>query len=328
MSGQSILSWVAGIVVIRNAYPDTRLIDEVTGVLTSLIENEESDSSNKGDHFAPAGSNSRLWNAHEKLAVTAPEIYCRYNANPILALLSRSWLGPMYQMTAQVNLVRPGGQAQKCHRDYHLGFVSRSHLTEFPRVVHKLSAALTLQGAIAHCDMPIESGPTKLLPFSQRYEPGYIAAQQPEFQTYFEENYVQLALAKGDMLFFNPATFHAAGENRTKDVQRLANLLQIGSGFGRSIETVNTARICKTIYPVLARAKADNVFEPFELDSIIAASAEGYSFPTNLDSDTPTDSMIPVSEQRALQQALEEQWDNLRFNQCLDDQARRRLSHQ
>ena len=33
-----------------------------------------------------------------------------------------AWLGPNYQMTAQVNLVHPGGDFQQAHRDYHLGF--------------------------------------------------------------------------------------------------------------------------------------------------------------------------------------------------------------
>ena len=38
---------------------------------------------------------------------------------------------------------------------------------------------------------------------------------------------VQLALGIGDAVFFNPALFHAAGTNRTTDVDRMANLLQV-----------------------------------------------------------------------------------------------------
>ena len=45
-------------------------------------------------------------------------------ASDILALVSRAWLGPGYQVTSQVNVVRPGGQAQDPHRDYHLGFLA------------------------------------------------------------------------------------------------------------------------------------------------------------------------------------------------------------
>jgi ectoine hydroxylase-related dioxygenase (phytanoyl-CoA dioxygenase family) len=37
---------------------------------------------------------------------------------------------------------------------------------------------------------------------------------------------VQLPLRKGDAVFFNPAVMHAAGTNRSKNIRRLANLLQ------------------------------------------------------------------------------------------------------
>jgi ectoine hydroxylase-related dioxygenase (phytanoyl-CoA dioxygenase family) len=41
---------------------------------------------------------------------------------------------------------------------------------------------LILQGGVAHCDAPIESGPTKLLPHSQRFAQGYMAALLPAFR--------------------------------------------------------------------------------------------------------------------------------------------------
>ena len=44
----------------------------------------------------------------------------------MLALVSTAWLGPAYQVTSQVNVVRPGGVAQDPHRDYHLGFLSNA----------------------------------------------------------------------------------------------------------------------------------------------------------------------------------------------------------
>lgn len=34
------------------------------------------------------------------------------------ALVSEAWLGPGYQITAQTNIVKPGGKAQQPHRDY------------------------------------------------------------------------------------------------------------------------------------------------------------------------------------------------------------------
>ena len=126
-----------------------------------------------------------------------------------------SWLGPGYQVTAQVNRVNPGGNAQQPHRDYHLGFMSPEKAKFYQRHVHLISPYLTLQGAIAHCDMPIESGPTQLLPFSQKLERGYVSIGQADVRQVFLDNYAQLSLKPGDMIFFNPAVFHAAGENQS-----------------------------------------------------------------------------------------------------------------
>jgi ectoine hydroxylase-related dioxygenase (phytanoyl-CoA dioxygenase family) len=53
---------------------------------------------------------------------------------------------------------------------------------------------------------------------------------------------VQLPLDKGDMIFFSPALFHGAGSNQSQS-DRIANLVQISSAFGRTMETVNTTRM-------------------------------------------------------------------------------------
>jgi ectoine hydroxylase-related dioxygenase (phytanoyl-CoA dioxygenase family) len=186
---------------------------------------------------------------------------------------------------------------------------------------------LTLQGAVAHCDMPVESGPTKLLPYSQTYLPGYLATQLPEFRAYFEEHYAQLPLQKGDALFFNPAVFHAAGDNVTEDVSRIANLMQIGSGYGRSIEIVDRARMSRALYPTLARMKADGALKPDEIETVIVACAEGYPFPANLDIDSPLSGMAPESQQELMRRALNEGWDASRFERALQEQADRKRSH-
>ncbi len=188
-----------------------------------------------------------------------------------------------------------------------------------------MSAHLTLQGAVAHSDMPIESGPTKLLPFSQSYLHGYMAVHLPEFRTYFEDNYVQLPLEKGDLLFFNPATFHGAGENITNNIQRFANLMQVGSPYGRSIEIVDRLRISKEIYPVLKSSVA--ALTAREIDNVVAATAEGYPFPANLDIDSPLTGMAPPSQQDVMRKALSENWPVAQFNAELDAQAGRKRSH-
>ena len=323
----TVLDTGPGAVVFRRAYDDGGLIDRVTDIFHGIMEAERDESAGSGDHFAAAGANTRIWNAHEKLCIQSPDLFARYNANPILALISRSWLGPLYQITTQVNVVHPGGQAQTCHRDYHMGFQTADRLAEYPARVHALSALLTLQGAIAHCDMPLETGPTKLLPYSQAYLPGYLATALPEFQSYFEEHFVQLPLAKGDALFFNPAMFHAAGENRTTDIDRIANLLQIGSGYGRSIEIVDRTRMSLALYPTLAEMAAAEALTADEIADVVAACAEGYPFPANLDIDSPLTGMAPESQQELMLRALGEGWDADRFAQGVREQAGRKRSH-
>ena len=102
--------------------------------------------------------------------------------------------------------------------------------------------------------MPVESGPTRLLPFSQTFCEGYLAFKRPEFQDYFAQNYVQVPLQKGDLLFFSPAVMHAAGENVTSNIYRMANLLQISSAFGRAMEMIDRHTMSIALYPALLQA--------------------------------------------------------------------------
>jgi ectoine hydroxylase-related dioxygenase (phytanoyl-CoA dioxygenase family) len=307
-----------GLLVFKRAYPDTSVVDETTDILQSIIKAEAAGKSSRGDHFGKAGANTRVWNAHEKLCLADPGAFIRYNSNAIVALVSLAWLGPLYQITTQVNVVYPGGDAQIPHRDYHMGFQSIEQLERYPANAHRLSSSLTLQGAIAHCDMSVQSGPTKLLPYSQLYLPGYLAALLEEFRAYFESHFVQLPLDKGDALFFNPALFHAAGANRTSNVARFANLLQVGSGYGRSIELVDRARISKAVFPVLEGLAKSGSLDEREIGYVIAASAEGYPFPTNLDIDSPLSGMAPASQQDILRQAVKEGWEAARLNAAID----------
>jgi len=310
----------AGVFVLKRAITDTRCVDEATAVFESIIEAEKK-SGPAADHFAKAGANDRIWNAQEKLCVTAPGVFARYFSNQWLTAAAEAWLGPCFQVTSQVNVVRPGGEAQQAHRDYHLGFQTAEVAASFPAHVHEMSAFLTLQGAVAHSDMPIESGPTKLLPYSQRYAQGYVAWRRADFREYFENNFVQMPLAKGDAIFFNPALFHAAGSNRTSHVQRMANLLQISSAYGRAMEAVNRTRMSETLFPVLRdRLKTGSMTE-LEALSVIASCAEGYSFPTNLDRDPPFKGLAPESQGEMMVRALREDWAPTRFARALATHA-------
>jgi len=315
-----VLMDLSGVIVLRGAYQDTTSIDAASEVFHRIIADEKQTAKSGADHFAASGANDRIWNSLQKLCLNAPDVHVNYFANQFIDAACEAWLGPHYQMTAQVNLVRPGGQAQTAHRDYHLGFQSPDQSMQFPTHMHELSPVLTLQGGIAHCDMPIESGPTKLLPFSQKYLHGYLAYHQTAFKEYFENNYVQLELHKGDAIFFSPAIFHAAGENKSADIQRLVNLLQVSCAFGRAMESIDRDAMCRAVFQSLKDAN----LAPAEQRAVIAATAEGYSFPTNLDSDPPIGGLAPKTQAQILNDAVEQDMTFEEFENRLDALNQRR----
>lgn len=314
----------AGVVALKGAYADTAVLDEATRIYEGIIAEEKKRTGGGGDHFAASGANDRIWNSLQKLCVASPEVFLNYFANTSIAAVCEAWLGPNYQMTAQVNLVHPGGAAQQAHRDYHLGFQTADVSACYPAHVHYVSPILTLQGAVAHCEMPLESGPTKLLPFSQAYRPGYAAWRREDFRALFEERHVQLPLAKGDAVFFSPALFHAAGANTSQDFHRFANLLQVSSAFGRAMETVDRDKMCKLLYPHAVRAKKEGALNAAELSAAIAATAEGYSFPTNLDRDPPTNGLAPETQAAFFRRALLDGIEEHNFAERLDQMGEAR----
>jgi ectoine hydroxylase-related dioxygenase (phytanoyl-CoA dioxygenase family) len=336
-----ILHTGPGIFVLRNMYAPTRYSDTLSAsnaAFDRIIAKERASNVSKGDHFAAGGSNDRIWNAFQKHGEEDPASFLDYYANPWLATVCNAWLGPGYRVTAQVNAVHPGGAAQEAHRDYHLGFMEADTCARYPASTQLTSQFLTLQGAVAHSEMPSDSGPTRFLPFSQTYAPGYLAWRRPEFRAFFQENYVALPLHLGDGVFFNPALFHAAGANimtPTNGFRRVANLLQISSAFGKPMETVDSLPLIAATWDLLAKRYAaagiaDADLDPGrhslaqrEIKTFVQAVAEGYSFPTNLDRRPPAPSgMAPESEQDLLVRGLKAGWSRARVVASIEEMRR------
>jgi ectoine hydroxylase-related dioxygenase (phytanoyl-CoA dioxygenase family) len=315
-----------GIIVFHKAFANLEPIEAANAHFWVMIAEQHRNNSARGDHFAKPGANDRVWNALEKLCLADPAVFAAYYGAAIIALVSEAWLGPFYQITSQLNVVNPGGEAQVPHRDYHMGFQTAREIERFPAHAHRLSPMLTLQGAVAHCDMPLESGPTLYLPFSQTYLPGYLAALRDDFRAYFEARRIQLPLMTGDTVFFNPASFHAAGSNRSKDIKRIANLLQISSAYGRAMESVDRLKMSVKLYPALQRLIAEGAIGAEAADNAIAASADGYSFPTNLDRDPAISGLAPQSQHALRRQALAEGWTPEAFAEAAEAQAQRKLT--
>jgi ectoine hydroxylase-related dioxygenase (phytanoyl-CoA dioxygenase family) len=318
------LSEGTGVVLVRQAWSNPSVVDRASEAFRQIIRDEALANEHKGDHFGAPGQNSRVWNALQKLCSRDPEGYVRYYANEILDGVAQAWLGPGYRVTSQVNVVNPGGESQTPHRDYHLGFMSKDRLERFPSHAHRLSPYLTLQAAVAHVDMPLASGPTLFLPYSQRYEQGYLAAPLAPFQEYFQRRHVQVPLRRGDAVFFNPALMHAAGKNTSKDIYRMANLMLISSPLGVAMESIDAQKIASTVYPHLLALLERGELSAGELDAVISVSADGYAFPTNLDLDPPVDGLSPATQQDILRRAVSERWSRSALDEQLSALAARR----
>jgi ectoine hydroxylase-related dioxygenase (phytanoyl-CoA dioxygenase family) len=313
-----------GVVVFAGAYEDTDVIDRASAIFENIIAEQHRSSTGGGDHFAKAGANDRIWNSLEKHCLADPENFAEYYGNPIIALASQAWLGPSYQMTAQVNRVNPGGAAQSAHRDYHLGFQSSEVIQQFP-----VACSQALAGADA-------AGRRCPLRYATRKRADLVLAPQPGLRArlsrpqaagiprLFRRKPRATAVRKGDVVFFNPALFHAAGTNRSADIKRVANLLQVSSAFGRAMETVDRQRMSATLFPALKKLK--NKLSPSETANAIAACAEGYSFPTNLDRDPPVGGMAPKTQAQLMSEALAAGWSHAAFEQALSDLAEKKLS--
>ena len=73
------------------------------------------------------------------------------------------------------------------------------------------------------------------------------------------------------------------------------------------------------------RRRAEGV-DPRLIGNVVAAAAEGYPFPTNLDLDQPVGSLVPQTEAELLLRALDEDWDTERLVTELDARRARRRS--
>jgi ectoine hydroxylase-related dioxygenase (phytanoyl-CoA dioxygenase family) len=130
-------------------------------------------------------------------------------------------------------------------------------------------------------------------------------------------------LDKGDAVFFNPALFHAAGANRTADVSRMANLLQVSSALARPMEAVDRAAMSAAVSPAL-QGMIDDGASPTAIANVIAACAEGYPFPANLDLDQPVDGLAPRTQADILGRAVSERWSRQQLETELGTWSARR----
>ena len=78
------LSVGPGVLVIKKLVEDPTVIDRANVALEQIIEQEKSSTRIRGDHFAPGGSNDRIWNSFQKHAEIDPSSFAEYYANDLL----------------------------------------------------------------------------------------------------------------------------------------------------------------------------------------------------------------------------------------------------
>lgn len=260
-----------GILIIKNLI-DKNLVNYSNLVIDNITNKQKP---TKNDHFS---NNLRIWNFYEKFSIQSPTTFIHYHKNPILNLVVDSYLGPKYQISSQINIVKPGSKSQVFHRDYHLGLMELDEIKKYPPNIQTSSMNLTLQGLIAHSDINKINGSTKFVPFSQNNKKGYLEIKNKKIIKECEQNYLQLNLEKGDAVFFNPAIYHAAGENNdNKD--RIANIFQFNSAFSKPMEKVNNNLIKKSVNNHILNSSLDY----YELHNIYSFVYDNYNYPKNLD---------------------------------------------
>jgi ectoine hydroxylase-related dioxygenase (phytanoyl-CoA dioxygenase family) len=88
----NVLHKTAGVIVLKNAYPDTSFIDTATAVYEKIIADEKAASGDKADHFAASGANDRIWNSAQKLCEYDPETFANYFSNLAVDTACKAWL--------------------------------------------------------------------------------------------------------------------------------------------------------------------------------------------------------------------------------------------
>jgi hypothetical protein len=88
---------------------------------------------------------------------------------------------------------------------------------------------------------------------------------------------------------------------------------------------VDRTAMCRALYPSLLAQRAAGTDER-TLRNVIAASAEGYAFPTNLDRDQPIGGLAPETQAELVLRALRESWTPGELDSELAAQVERHAS--
>jgi ectoine hydroxylase-related dioxygenase (phytanoyl-CoA dioxygenase family) len=78
-----------GVVVFEAAF-SADIVDRGSEAFFDIIAAQRATGAAAGDHFGKPGANDRIWNAAQKLALHAPQVFAEYYANDALALICQA----------------------------------------------------------------------------------------------------------------------------------------------------------------------------------------------------------------------------------------------
>jgi hypothetical protein len=92
------------------------------------------------------------------------------------------------------------------------------------------------------------------------------------------------------------------------------------------MESVDRTTMSAALYPVVQHMLDAGTITRDAANNAIASTAEGYSFPTNLDRDPPIGGLAPETQQALFHRALDAGWTPEAFRKALDEQAAKKLT--
>ena len=228
-----------------------------------------------------------------------PEVFADYYANDVLALVSEAWLGPDYQVTSQVNVVNPGGQAQVAHRDYHLGFMdarSRGPLPgPGPPALARRSPCRARSRTATCPSRPARRStcPTRSST-SPATSPSTSRSSRSTSRSTTSSCRWRRATPRSSTPPCSTAPARTVSTDVTPDGQPAAGVLRVRPRHGDR----RPGRDVPGRVPGAAGEEGGRRVRQATWTTSSPPSAEGYAFPTNLDRDQPIDGLAPQTPGR------------------------------
>ena len=288
----NILKDREGFFIVKDAF-DPKLIDSNRESYYEILSKE------KWDHSRVKGTGKRIWRSLEKLALMDPHGWIYFYCNSALDHVFEAWLGPLYQLTAQINIINQDHKNLPVHFDYHFGMLRKDLQNKFPDTQKYMNQFMTLQAIVPHSNMNFENGGTRIYSGSQKSFVENFNLTEKEVESLFCKNAICPNLNIGDVLFLNSSLLHAGGVNKTSE-DRIALLIQASSAFGIPMEQNDYNLIHDVIFENVCELYKEGKLAFEDGIRAIRNSSSSYLFPVNFDEISPRHGILPFTQTEKL----------------------------